>query len=169
MPLPLVANHGVFLLKLFSAIGCELIAGVFFAFSTFVMSALAQRPATEGIAAMQAINIMVINPWFMTAFLGTGAACFVLIIVSLVNWQQRGNIYLIVASLLYLIGTIGVTMGFNVPLNDALATANPNSPEGTNLWTTYLTNWTFWNHIRTIAALAAATLFTLAVSYSARL
>jgi uncharacterized membrane protein len=73
-----------------------------------------------------------------------------------------GISYLLSASLLYLIGTIGVTIGFNVPLNEALALAEPASSEGATLWAKYLTNWTFWNHVRTIAALAAAALFTIA-------
>src|SRR6476646_7433171 len=92
-------------LKLFSALGCGLIAGVFFAFSTFVMSALARLPAAQGIAAMQAINITVINPWFMLAFLGTAATCVLLAIFSLLKWQQPGSSYWLVGSLLYLVGT----------------------------------------------------------------
>lgn len=55
-------------------------------------------------------------------------------------------------------------MVFNVPLNDGLAVANPNSPEGANLWARYLTSWTFWNHIRAIAAFVAAALFTMALN-----
>jgi uncharacterized membrane protein len=162
-------DRWLFVLKLFSALGCGLIAGVFFAFSTFVMNALAGRPIAEGIAAMQSINITVINPWFMTAFLGTGVTCLVLAIFSLFNWNQLGASYLLVGSLLYLLGTILVTMVFNVPLNDELAIAKPNSTEGANLWSNYLTNWTFWNHVRTIAALAAAALFTLALANPANL
>lgn len=156
-----------FPLKLIAALGCGLIAGVFFAFSTFVMKALAQQPPAQGIAAMQSINITVINPWFMTAFLGTSVACLMLMVLSLLKWQQPGTAYLIVGSLLYLIGTLGVTIGFNVPLNEALAIAKPDTLEGANLWAKYLTDWTVWNHVRTIAALAAATLFTLAIGRSA--
>ncbi|WP_338017020.1 anthrone oxygenase family protein [Myxacorys almedinensis] len=48
-----------------------------------------------------------------------------------------------------------------MPLNDALASVKPDSPEGATLWARYLTDWTFWNHVRTIAALAAAALFTI--------
>ncbi len=149
-------------LMVFAALGCGLIAGVFFAFSTFVMNALAQRPPAEGIAAMQSINITVINPWFMTAFLGTALACILLAISSLLKWHQPSGIYLLVGSLLYVIGTVGVTMIFNVPLNDALAIAKPDSIDGANLWSRYLSEWTFWNHVRTVAALAAATLLTIA-------
>ncbi|MBE9180012.1 DUF1772 domain-containing protein [Oculatella sp. LEGE 06141] len=163
-----MTNDWLFGLKLFSALGCGLVAGIFFAFSTFVMRALAQRPSAEGIAAMQAINITVINPWFMTVFLGTGVACLVLAIASLFKGHQSHTTYLLVGSLLYLIGCFGVTIVFNVPLNDALAIAQPNSTEGTDLWAKYLTNWTFWNHVRTIAAFGAAALFTLALGNSTK-
>lgn len=151
------------LLILFAALGCGLIAGVFFAFSTFVMPALAQQPPAQGIATMQSINITVINPWFMTAFLGTAAACIFLAIFSLLKWHQPGAAYLQVGSLLYLVGTVLVTIAFNVPLNDALAIAKPDSTDGANLWAKYLIYWTFWNHIRMIAALAAAASFTIAL------
>ena len=152
-------------LKLFSALGCGLIAGVFFAFSTFVMNALARQPPAQGIATMQSINITVINPLFMTAFLGTAVACILLAISSLLNWHQPSAAYLLVGSLLYLVGTVLVTIVGNVPLNDALAIVKPDSPEGSSLWVSYLAKWTFWNHVQTIAALAAAALFTLEIAH----
>lgn len=152
-----------FALKLLSALGCGLIAGVFFAFSSFVMSALAQLQPAQGIAAMQLINITVINPLFMTVFLGTAVACLFLAVSSLLKWHQPGAVYLLIGSLLYLIGTVLVTIVFNVPLNDALAKVDPNSTDGAKLWVSYLANWTVWNHVRTVAALAAAAAFTIAL------
>lgn len=157
------ANHLFSALKLFAALGCGLMAGIFFAFSTFVMSALARLQPREGIVAMQSINITVLNSLFSVVFFGTTLACLVLAIASLLRWHQPTAIYLLIGSLLYLIGTIAVTIAFNVPLNDALATVKPDSAEGANLWANYLTNWTRWNHVRTIAALAAAALLTIAL------
>ncbi|MEG3973812.1 DUF1772 domain-containing protein [Microcoleus sp. herbarium8] len=58
--------------------------------------------------------------------------------------------------MLYLVGTVGVTIAFNVPLNDALAKVDPGSAEGARLWAPYLVNWTFWNHVRALAAFVAA-------------
>ncbi|MCC5637511.1 DUF1772 domain-containing protein [Nostoc sp. CHAB 5844] len=121
-------------------------AGVFFAFSTFVMKALARLQPTQGIAAMQSINITVINPLFMTVFFGTGMACILILVSLLLRWQRSGTVYLLVGSILYLVGTFGITVVFNVPLNNALAIVKPDSNEGLNLWTSYLTNWTFWTH-----------------------
>ena len=150
-------------LILLAAIGSALTAGIFFAFSTFVMQALGQQPEASGIATMQAINITVINPWFMATFFGPGIACLILTVVALRQWQQPGAIYWLAGSLLYLIGTIGVTIAGNIPLNDALAVAVPNSADGATLWAQYLTHWTWWNHVRTAAALLAAALFTLSL------
>jgi uncharacterized membrane protein len=145
-----------------AAIGCGLVAGVFFAFSTFVMPALDRLQANQGIAAMQSINITAINPLFMLTLFGTAIACVFLGIATLSNWHQPNAIYLLIGSLLYLVGAIGVTIGCNVPLNDALAIVDPNSPEGATLWAKYLINWTFWNHVRTVAAIGATLAFTIA-------
>jgi uncharacterized membrane protein len=41
-------------------LGAAMIAGVFFAFSSFVMPALARLPAAGGISAMQSINVVVL-------------------------------------------------------------------------------------------------------------
>jgi uncharacterized membrane protein len=150
-----------FIVKLVVTLGCGLIAGVFFAFSTFIMKALAQQPTAQGIATMQAINITVINPWFMTVFIGTAIACMGVAIATLLNWYQPHAIYLLIGSLLYLVGTFGVTIVCNVPLNESLAIVDPNSLDGATLWAKYLTNWTFWNHVRTVAAIAATLTFTL--------
>ena len=150
-------------LILFAAIGSALTAGIFFAFSTFVMQALGQQPNASGIATMQAINITVINPWFMAAFFGPAMACLVLTMIALRQWEQPGSICWLVGSLLYLIGTIGVTVVGNIPLNDALAIVAPGSPDGATLWSQYLTDWTVWNHVRTVAAFLSATLFMLSL------
>ena len=153
----------MFALKLFAILGCGLIAGVFFAFSTFVMPALARLERAQGITAMQSINIKAINPWFMTALFGTAVICLFLAIFSVLKWHQPIAVYLLVGCLLYLVGTVGVTVAFNVPLNDALAIAKPTSIEGASLWTKYLTDWTLWNHVRTVTALAATLFFTIAL------
>ena len=153
----------LFALTFVSALGCGLIAGVFFAFSAFVMKALARLPPAQGIAAMQSINVVVINPLFMVALFGTALACVALVVSSLFRWNQPSVVYLLVGSLLYLVGTIAVTMAFNVPRNDALAAADPESADGARLWAGYVTSWTAWNSVRTAAALAAAALLTFAL------
>lgn len=48
-------------------IGSALIDGVFFAFSSFIMKALARLPSSQGMLVMQSINVMVLNPLFLTS------------------------------------------------------------------------------------------------------
>jgi uncharacterized membrane protein len=145
-----------------AALGAALVAGIFFAFSSFVMKALARIPPVQGIAAMQSINVVVINPVFMAAFLGTGAICAALAVLSLLRWSEPGSALRLAGSGLYLVGTLGVTMAKNVPRNDALARVDPESDEGARVWVGYVAGWTAWNHVRTAAAAAAAAALTLA-------
>ena len=46
---------------LIAALGAALIGGLFFAFSAFIMAALAARPAAEGMAAMVSINRVILR------------------------------------------------------------------------------------------------------------
>ena len=121
-------------------------------------------PARSGITAMQSFNITAINPLFMLALFGTAVACLFIVIFALLHWHRSGTIYLSIGSLLYLVGAILVTMLGNVPLNNALAQVKPDSLEGANLWAKYLTDWTFWNHVRTLSALAASATFILSLT-----
>lgn len=146
-----------------AALGCGLIAGVFFAFSVFVMKALAAIPPAQGITAMQSINVVVINPVFLGTFLGTAALCLALGIRAVLAWQRPGAGWLLAGAALYLVGTLLVTMVCNVPRNDALAAIDPASAGAPEVWAGYVRSWTVWNHVRTIAALAAAAALTIAL------
>jgi uncharacterized membrane protein len=152
-----------FVLTFIAALGAGLNAGVFFAFSTFVMTALSRLTPMQGITAMQSINVAAISPLFMTALFGTAAICAVLVVVSLSLWGSAGALYALAGSLLYLVGSILVTIVFNVPLNNALASAAADSADGVTLWGRYVPRWTAWNHVRAVAALLAAALFVLAL------
>lgn len=154
----------VTLLTLCSALGTGLMAGVFFAFSTFVMNALERLPPAQGMAAMQSINVAAINPWFMGLFLGTGVCCLLSAISGLRHLDQSGAGLRVIGCLLYVVGGIGVTMLFNVPRNNLLAAARSESPEAQILWVRYLSEWTAWNHVRGLAALFAAVLLTVALA-----
>jgi uncharacterized membrane protein len=149
------------LMTIATALGCGLVAGAFFAFSTFVMKALSRLPAAEGIRAMQSINVVVINPWFMGALFGTGAACALLAVAAPMTWSQPGAGLRLAGCLVYLVGTVLVTMVFNVPRNNVLASLQPDAVESASVWARYVSGWTAWNTVRTVAALAAAALLTL--------
>ena len=146
-----------------AVLGSGLVAGIFFAFSTFVMRALGQLPENQGIAAMKAINVTVLNPWFFLAFFGTGAVYFPVAFLALGSAAGTHRAYLLAACALYLFGCLLVTVAFNVPLNNRLASADPDSSVTSTLWAHYLSRWTLWNHVRTAASLAAAGLFAMAL------
>lgn len=153
----------LFALTFLAALGCALVAGIFLAFSSFVMKALASISSQSGIAAMQAINVVVINPGFLGLFMGTALACAVLLVYAVMHWQAAGALCLILGSLFYIVGTFGVTMVFNVPRNNALARLEPSDAEASGFWRGYVSGWTMWNHVRTIAALVAAALLIWAL------
>ena len=73
---------------------------------------------------------------------------------------------MLAGAVVYVVGSFIATMAFNVPLNDALAAAAPESAEGARLWASYLGDWTFWNHVRTLASLVASASFILALCQS---
>ena len=146
-----------------SALGSGLIAGVFYAFSTFVMRALGRLPAQEGVAAMQSINVAVINPLFLGVFLGTAATCAAAVAVAAARWQKPGAGYVLAGGLLYVVGTFLVTALCNVPLNNALAAVAPTDPVAGQVWSGYRRRWTFWNHVRTAAAVGAMVLLVLSM------
>ena len=148
-----------FLLALLSALGSGLIAGVFFAFSAFVMRALARLPPAQGIAAMQSINIVVLNPVFLGVFLGTAVLCTAGIVAALLHRDAPGCVFALAGGILYVAGTFGVTIAANVPWNDRLAAAAPDDPAAAETWRLYTRRWTAWNHVRTLAALAACASF----------
>ena len=156
-------TSAIFPLTFAAAIGSALVAGIFFAFSTFIMAGLSRTPAEQGISAMQSINVTVLNPAFFLAFLGTGVLSLALVAAVWISWPPPGSILLLAGSLIYLAGCIGVTMFANVPLNEALAAVQPGTPEAAALWRRYLEVWTAWNHVRTAASLLAAILFTTAL------
>lgn len=149
---------------LLAAIGSGLIAGVFFAFSTFVMRALARLPADQAVAAMQSINVEVLRSLFMAAFFGTAALGAVLGIASLLRWGGPGSYALLAGGVLYLAGTVLVTLRFNVPLNTALASEQAGTASGAEAWTRYLGSWTLWNHLRTLAAVLACAAYAAALA-----
>ena len=152
-----------FTLKLVAALGCGLMAGAFFAFSAFVMSGLARLPAPQGVAAMQSINVTAVTPLFMGVFMGMTLLSLGLGVAALLNRSAPGAGWVLAGSLLYVVGSFGITAACNVPLNDGLAALKPDSAEAASFWATYLSVWTLWNHLRTVLCLGATASFIVAL------
>ncbi|MEP5759502.1 MAG: anthrone oxygenase family protein [Litoreibacter sp.] len=150
----------IFIAFQFAIIAYALVSGVFLAFSDFIMRSLAHTGGIGGVDAMQAINREVFRWVFMTLFIGMapislGIAAYGEFVVG----NGPGTLF-VLAGLIYFLGCFGVTVFFNVPMNEALAGMDASSPAASDYWTgTYMPRWTFWNSVRTAAsALSAAML-----------
>jgi uncharacterized membrane protein len=155
-------------LQLGAALGSSLVAGVFFAFSSFVMPALARLPAAQGIAAMQSINVAVLNRSFLSVFVGSAALCVLVGARAVSRWPSAGSSFELVGSALYLLGCVLVTGVCNVPYNGALAGLLPESERAASMWREYVTRWSSWNHVRGAFSFAAAVLFVLSLGGCSR-
>jgi uncharacterized membrane protein len=157
--------HGALdIATLAAALGCGLAAGVFFAFSAFVMDALARAEPPAGIEAMQWINRRAPTPAFLLAWLGTGALCVVVAVWTALDSGDRRTALAVAAAVVYAGGSVALTFARNVPLNDALERMDPRDVATGRFWRTYVRRWTAWNHARTAASLVAAALLTLALT-----
>jgi uncharacterized membrane protein len=145
-----------------AAVGCALVAGLMFAFSTSVMPALGRRRNAEGIATMQAINSTILNPVFGLVFGGTAMLCLALAITAPFTTDHSHATLRGIGSLLYVAATFGVTMVVNVPMNDTLDALDPASDEAGSYWRTYLRRWTAWNNLRALLGTVAAVLLIAA-------
>ena len=145
------------LLLLATCLGAGLIAGVFLAFSSFVMKALADLPAEQGVAAMQRINVVVLNPLFLGVFTGTALLGLLCVLAAAFGGgaSGRATVLLVVAGLSYVLSCFCVTLAFNVPRNNRLAALRAGSPEAAAYWPVYVREWTWWNHVRTVASAVA--------------
>ncbi|WP_072806432.1 anthrone oxygenase family protein [Rhodococcoides yunnanense] len=144
-----------------AAVGCGITAGVLLAFSVSVMPALRTQPPSSAMFAMQQMNIAIVSPVFLTVFVGSAAAATIAAITSALS-GTGARMLIVAGAVLFVIGCFVVTMMVNVPLNDGLAAADPNSVDGIRTWSDYVTRWTRWNHARTAAAIAACAVLTVA-------
>lgn len=153
------------ILTFLAILATALNAGLFFIFSVCIMAAFARLSPAEGAAAMNAINAVIQNPWFFSAFFGGALLSLVLAVLGFMQGGAAGTMAM-VGGIVFLVAVIGVTVVFNVPLNDALAAAPAGSAEQAALWQRYLDVWTLWNHVRTLGSLAAVGLFALAFHHA---
>lgn len=145
-------------------VGAGVVTGLLFAFSNFVMTALAEVPNLDGMRVMQRINERIINPIFVVLFMGTPVLCAIITVKAVMDLESHGNLVLLLGSLSYLVGPFGITMLFNVPLNNRLA--NTELAEADHVWTDYQIRWQRWNHIRTYIGVASIALLAAGLAHS---
>ena len=134
------------------AVSSGLLAGTYFAFSSFIMQSLKALDGLDGIRTMNSINKVILRSMFMPLFFGSTILALALAGGGLWTWGEPDALWATAAGSIYVIGMFGVTAIFNVPLNNALAIAENNS-NAAQVWTQYLTVWTRWNSVRAVTSL----------------
>ena len=153
----------VAVLAIVTAVGAGCTGGALYAFSSFVMPALERLPASQAVAAMHSINVTAVRAPFTLAFSGTALVSLALAVVAIASLGESWAPWLLAGAVLYLVGVFGLTMGFHVPRNDALAKLAVDAPGTAQAWATYLSEWTAGNHVRTAAGLLAAAAIAVGV------
>lgn len=128
-------------------------AGVFYAFSSFIMSGLARASDDAAGDGMTGINETALLPAFMSVFFGALLVPAATGIWGLGSGYDGGG-WILAAAAVYLVGTFGVTMALNVPLNNRLLAAHDKAAG----WRAYWRPSTAWNHVRTLAGTVATAL-----------
>lgn len=107
----------------------------------------------QGAVAMNPVNSTILGSLFMPLFFGTTIAAALLAMLALLGWGEPGAVVMLAGMF--------ISVVYNVPPNNELARAGTGSAE---VWARYLKDWTFWNHVRTLASAAAMALFIAAIA-----
>jgi uncharacterized membrane protein len=130
------------------------------------MPALDRLTPAQSIAAMQSINKLAPTPPFGPLVGATALACAGLLVWAIVSWGERSAAWVAAGAALFLLGWMVVTFGANIPLNDTLDGVDPQAADAAKQWRDYYSDWMPLNLLRTVAALGATGLLTVALRVS---
>ncbi|MCG6190058.1 anthrone oxygenase family protein [Maribellus maritimus] len=142
-----------------------LMAGLFYSWSISVTPGLAKINNVSYLRAFQSMNRAIINPLFFVVFFGL---VILLPLLSYLSYQTSISNqfwYVIFATILYFVGIMGVTIGGNVPLNNALEALQIESmtPEQMDEFRkSFESKWNRLNLIRTISSTITFLLLVIA-------
>ncbi|WP_067692179.1 anthrone oxygenase family protein [Nocardia jejuensis] len=139
-----------------------LTAGLFAGFAYSVMPGLKRSDDHAFVEVMRNINVVIVNPLFMTLFFG-GLMSGVIAMLGL--WPEvsaRLRLWLVAGVASYVV-MLGVTSGINVPLNDQLAVGDLNQIDLAAVRSDFEDTWVVWNIVRALANLVAFVSFTWAL------
>lgn len=136
-------------------ISSGLMAGIYGAFSMFIMRSLATLDPLPAAKAMNAINTVIVKTLFLPLFFGSVVLYCVALIDASINPFEGSVALLALAAAVYIVGMFVVTVMCNVPMNNKLQTLADNHEQLTAYWPHYLKYWTRLNHVRTICCLLA--------------
>jgi uncharacterized membrane protein len=130
-----------------------LIAGLFYSYSCSVNVGLGSLPDREYLSAMQSINVAILNPLFFLSFMGT---LVLLPVCTYLHYQQPGFTLLLSATIIYVVGSFGVTIFGNVPLNEMLAQVDLQDASPEQIASVRGKFETAWNNLHTVRTTASA-------------
>lgn len=141
-----------------------LMAGIYFAFSCAVMLGLAGTSDAAFIDTMQQINQKILNIWFLAVFLGSVALPAVAAVLTGID-GDTGVLRWAIAATIFAIVSFGITVGRNVPLNNALDNAGrvESISDVPQVREAFEEPWVRWNLYRTIASTLALVTLVRAV------
>lgn len=148
-----------------AAVTAGLMAGLFAGFAYAVMPGLRRSDDGAFIEVMQNINVVIVNPLFMTLFAGGLAAGLAAVVT---NWRSDDPAvrYWAIAGFVCYLVMFMITSGASVPLNDKLAAAGDLSqiPDPAVVRAQFEEPWVAWNIARTVANVGALGCFALALA-----
>jgi len=158
-----------FFLFQFAILAYAFVGGVFLAFSDFIMRSLVLTGGHGGVEAMQVINREVFRWVFMALFLGMAAGSVAIAVYAWIAIDGTAGAMILAAALVYLVLCFGVTVIFNVPMNEALAGMETSSEAARDYWLqTYVPRWTLWNTVRTAASTVSAALLMTGLVFATK-
>ncbi|WEG10276.1 DUF1772 domain-containing protein [Microbacterium horticulturae] len=132
-------------------------AGIYLAFSTFVLPALRTLPAGDAVRAMQRINEKAPRSAFMVPFIGSALGAAAVIVAAFVI-RAEGFWWLIGGAVAALVAFF-LTAAVNVPLNNTLAAAtDANAKAG---WARFDRPWAASNHLRAAISIVSSALLSI--------
>lgn len=139
-----------------------LVAGVFLAFSDFVMpSLLASKPAA-GSEAMQVINRKVYASIFIVLLVGLIPVTAVVGGLAYLFLEGAAALWLMVGGAIYFAGVFLASMVGNIPMNRRLEAMPQGGAEAQAYWPSYVRGWQIWNHMRTVSSFATMGCYVIA-------
>jgi uncharacterized membrane protein len=127
-------------------------AGLYYAFSCAVLPGLDRGDPRTLVAAMQQINVAIINPWFLGTFLGAPLLAALAAVLS--RGASRPVLAWAALGAGFAAATFVITVTLNVPLNDALdAAGNPariSDPAAVSA--AFARAWERWNAVRAVSS-----------------
>ncbi|MET9951528.1 anthrone oxygenase family protein [Streptomyces sp. NPDC006339] len=154
------------LLLALAVVSTGLYAGFMLIFQTGVMPALARLTDEEFVRAMRRINAYVPRPVFLLVFLGVVAFPAAALFVP-VDGRTDTQRWLVVAGLVCAVANHLVTVGGNVPLNNALAATEARDEPPAAVRAAFEKRWNGFHRVRTLLVLAAFGLLTASAVASA--